>query len=57
MPEMTESYELTNKINLYDPKRDVNDNFFMMKLKKRIQSLSPIMVDKYDIKKMLKSDV
>jgi len=57
MPEMTESYELTNKINLYDPKRDVNDSFFMMKLKKRIQSLSPIMVDKYDIKKMLKSDV
>ena len=57
MPEMTESYELTNKINLYVPKRDVNDSFFMMKLKKRIQSLSPIMVDKYDIKKMLKSDV
>lgn len=57
MAEMTESYELTNKTNLYDPKRNVNDSFFMIKLKKRIQSLSPIMVDKYDIKKILKSDV
>lgn len=57
MAETTESYELTNKTNLYDPKRNVNDSFFMIKLKKRIQSLSPIMVDKYDIKKILKSDV
>lgn len=51
------AYELTSKINLYDPTRSENENLFILKLKKRIHLLSPNMVDNPDIKKILKSSL
>jgi hypothetical protein len=57
MDPLHQAYELTSKINLYDPTRRHDGDLFILKLKKRIHLLSPNMLDNPDIKNILKSSV